>query len=903
MNLKRWLIVGFISGLMVFSFAHLSSAGSDYRELTTSDSGFFYCIARDIKETDGMVTVDNLSHPPQGLPIARFHQLQPLMAVVLYHGAHSVNPDVTLMDTVQYFGPLLFALTLIAVFLIGKELGGNLAGCAAAFFMSTIVASIYWTKIGAFDREITQLFFISWVMYLTVRMFKAPRKSIAKYSVLAGLVYGLFALSWPGFWYIGFIIIGGLILVLLNGIIVHEGSARSIEGRIFAGIRANLHLILGVVGMLGITTVVAWSLGGYSPLLWFDQGGAILGILGIGAGGVGITPAAYATEMAAPTNFSDPLTKFYGSELLVYTVFILFTVAILKICWSRGRGELLLLPWLLIAVVMSAQQSRFFRMWWPMVPVFAGLGLATLARLWRHLISVPEMMTSKWSEQLQQPVALAIVACLFMTPFIINVRANATETDPPPHGGTAPSVYHSLLDCFKWIEENTPEDSIIAIEWSYGHFMTGAANRQSVTDGSETKGEDEEWKDEPGSKPPDYIRYVADHQEYIYGVNVSAKSDDINGRRIDVFELYTTGDENRFAWILETYRDNYNCRIDYVVFNFVRESGALTANTSGVKSFENYALTDGGQYVFYQFDNENVSYDGNITAYLQEGETWSPLGILFYDTGRNRVTSWYFAPQWHVTDKILVVYHRYGSILTTDGIPVVGLGDLISVPMVSRARHRYEVPEYMEEAYRSPHGQASVYRIDHIPRLTSPADGAATNNPVLTLEWTSSIGGVKYELAVDNNPDFLSPEVLENTSNLSYAPDNALPDDTYRWRVRAFNDDNDTTGWSENFAFTIDTAAPSAPSLESPADNAATSDNTPTFNWSLVSDAESYNLQVDNNADFSSPEINESDLTDNTYTVAAPGLADDNYSWHVRARDAAGNESDWSPTWTFTIQT
>jgi hypothetical protein len=80
-------------------------------------------------------------------------------------------------------------------------------------------------------------------------------------------------------------------------------------------------------------------------------------------------------------------------------------------------------------------------------------------------------------------------------------------------------------------------------------------------------------------------------------------------------------------------------------------------------------------------------------------------------------------------------------------------------------------------------------------------------------------------------------------------------------------------------------------------------DNTPTFEWTSVSDPSgvTYQIQIDNDADFGSPVYYAVDLTDNTHT-----LTDENalgmfikYFWRVRAKDGAGNIGDWSEEWNF----
>jgi hypothetical protein len=87
---------------------------------------------------------------------------------------------------------------------------------------------------------------------------------------------------------------------------------------------------------------------------------------------------------------------------------------------------------------------------------------------------------------------------------------------------------------------------------------------------------------------------------------------------------------------------------------------------------------------------------------------------------------------------------------------------------------------------------------------------------------------------------------------------------------------------------------PAVPSLVSPTDASSTTDLTPTFDWADVSGATSYTIQVDNNSDFSSPEITNSP-TASTYTPAS-NLAAGTYYWRVLATNANGS-SDYSGSW------
>ncbi|MFN4133084.1 MAG: STT3 domain-containing protein, partial [Candidatus Hadarchaeales archaeon] len=177
MNYRRWLIAGYLVALMLLSFSILSIPGERYQTLTTSDSGWVYGIAREIEKTNSIPEKNPISHAPYGWPIAPEETMQPLVAVVIYRGLHVLNPTLTLFDVTKFFAPLMYALTLIPIFLIGRELKGDLGGAIAAFFMATLTSSIYWNKVGAFDREPSIIFFGAWFMLLLIKLFKSDKKS------------------------------------------------------------------------------------------------------------------------------------------------------------------------------------------------------------------------------------------------------------------------------------------------------------------------------------------------------------------------------------------------------------------------------------------------------------------------------------------------------------------------------------------------------------------------------------------------------------------------------------------------------------------------------------------------------------------------------------------------------
>ncbi|MBC7879398.1 MAG: DNRLRE domain-containing protein [Anaerolineales bacterium] len=182
------------------------------------------------------------------------------------------------------------------------------------------------------------------------------------------------------------------------------------------------------------------------------------------------------------------------------------------------------------------------------------------------------------------------------------------------------------------------------------------------------------------------------------------------------------------------------------------------------------------------------------------------------------------------------------------------------------------------------------------PILRSPQSNWVTTNTVPTFSWSGVTGGKSYEIIFARDSAFTNIVDTKKFNQLLYTPTSPFGDGQYYWRVRAYNASNQFGKWSSSRSFTIDNTGPSAPVLNSPANNAST--RYPTFKWNSVLTAVSYQLQYDNDSDFSSPSY--TIITRSTFRKP-PAMKVGTYYWHVRAKDAAGNWSAWSIPFTITI--
>jgi formylglycine-generating enzyme required for sulfatase activity len=189
------------------------------------------------------------------------------------------------------------------------------------------------------------------------------------------------------------------------------------------------------------------------------------------------------------------------------------------------------------------------------------------------------------------------------------------------------------------------------------------------------------------------------------------------------------------------------------------------------------------------------------------------------------------------------------------------------------------------------------------PMLYSPANGQTMVNPAgITLSWTTMSGSSTYYVQVSTISTFTIVLTEDSTlTSASKAINNLASGTTYYWRVRAKNA-NGVSGWTSPWSFTtIPPSIPSVPTLVSPANGSTIQSLTPTLDWSTVSGATAYHVQVSTSNTFSVIVSQDSTLSADSMKVKAGVLASGTtYYWRVRAKNSAG-VSSWTSPWSFAI--
>jgi len=173
------------------------------------------------------------------------------------------------------------------------------------------------------------------------------------------------------------------------------------------------------------------------------------------------------------------------------------------------------------------------------------------------------------------------------------------------------------------------------------------------------------------------------------------------------------------------------------------------------------------------------------------------------------------------------------------------------------------------------------------PSLTYPSDSAVLASTSVSFQWGSVSGATRYQLEVSRVSD---NQIFKNVyfgSSVNTTQTDFPNDGTqYRWRVRAGTASTWGT-WSSYRYFTNGTTM-AAPTLGSPAAGAAVDGTAVTFQWSAVSSATRYNLQVTRTSDgFVFKDVETGNLTSALQTDFPNNGTQ--FSWRVRA----GTATSW----------
>jgi hypothetical protein len=177
--------------------------------------------------------------------------------------------------------------------------------------------------------------------------------------------------------------------------------------------------------------------------------------------------------------------------------------------------------------------------------------------------------------------------------------------------------------------------------------------------------------------------------------------------------------------------------------------------------------------------------------------------------------------------------------------------------------------------------------------LSTPVNNLVTKVLDQNLKWTTIIGATSYQVQIVDGSDEIINDQTITASNLSYS----FPEGNYSWKVRAINGTAQTLYTSRKIL--IDATKPNTAVLSTPVDKSTTTVNDITFKWNrvpIIGSTEKDSIYI-----YTDSALTTLQLKSEVNNLFTKNLDDGTYYWYIKSFDLAGNSSEKSTVFNFTI--
>ncbi len=475
---------------------------------------------------------DTHMYAPIGRPVPpdMFHAY---FEAYLYKFFHLFNRNLELMTLVFYVPVILAALCIFPAFFIGKRLAGNFGGFVAAFIIAVHPAFLTRTAAGFADTDAYNVLFPLLITWLFLEAFETEnkRKMIA-YSSIAGLLVGLFSITWGGWFYIFDFILLVSVVYLLFFIILNKNELKNIKQFIKESTFYNTLTTIGIfiissalftslftsfsnfknaflVGPLGFVRLKQVAITSIWPNVYTtvaEQNPASLNsvISQIGVGSVllfliGLTGITL-TMIRKKTKKSSDLWFVIGS--IIWFIIILgirpqnliwflglislpIIIKLILIIKNKDTGvdikaAILLILWFTSTIYASVKGVRFTLLAVPAFAIALGVALGTGYYYLHTLVTKGLKINKKISK-----VLVIILLCLLLLGPYRSAKGTAKNE--------IPSMNDAWYSSLQKIDLEAEPDAIINSWWDFGHWFKAIGNRAVTFDGTSQNSPNAHW--------------------------------------------------------------------------------------------------------------------------------------------------------------------------------------------------------------------------------------------------------------------------------------------------------------------------------------------------------------------------------------------------------------------------
>jgi len=430
--------------------------------------------------------------------------------------------DVTVIEVCIVFPVVMGLFTIVAIYLLGKDLWGRSVGLFAALFLAINGSHISRTSLGFFDDETTGVFSMILIFLLYLRAISPQRatKSALVYGVMSGLMLAYLSWGWGAFRYtMALLYLFTTIMVLLkryntNMLVAYVATYGihlvTVTQLPYLGIRFltewSTLAVFGVLALLGSVEIARRVSTTRMRLLVFAGIGGVLAAALIILWNQGIATPLVAKFLAVldPTRrLAMPLVEsvaehrpatwasfFHESGILLFLSIFGFVFTAQR----RRDTDIFLMLFGLSSIYFAGSLVRLTLILAPAISILAGVTMVELCKpsvdIAREAIIFPRRKI-RFATRVGREfgVAILLVLILVIMPTFARVTREsytpatiATSSFPTTPKAGEEQNYQDWLEVLSWMKDNLPRDAVVFSWWDYGYWITTIAEKRTLAD-------------------------------------------------------------------------------------------------------------------------------------------------------------------------------------------------------------------------------------------------------------------------------------------------------------------------------------------------------------------------------------------------------------------------------------
>jgi len=459
---------------------------------------------------------------PQGFNIARAaYPGLPLTAALLYEIISILGVGIDLMSFCALFPAIMAILTSLAMYFLGKDIGGRPVGLLSALILALHPSYIQRTSVGFFDDETIGIFAMILFIFLFLRAIDENRhiNSTIKYALASGLSLGYFCAGWGAAYYpIGVTALFTFILLLLKrynlkilitysitcglGLFIAINVPKLSPAYLLTSAIMPVAVVFGLLCLAeisrNITTSRGKAIAAIALILMLVGGFTALSITGYiqNIAGKFISVINPFTREASPLieSVAEHRISAWGSLYYDLGIGILFfALGLFFMFRSPSNRNLFIIILGLTSLYFACSMVRLLVLFAPAFSLLAAVGINGLLRPFVTLLKEPPRISKRkyaggYVGKEFSGVAIFLIFMILMSSYAFPMPKVYRQVYAPTtiSGGSLSLVpetpVQEWVNMLKWTRENLAATTVVCSWWDYGYWLTILGNVTTLAD-------------------------------------------------------------------------------------------------------------------------------------------------------------------------------------------------------------------------------------------------------------------------------------------------------------------------------------------------------------------------------------------------------------------------------------